>query len=167
LFIKTSNCVGQDILDIFSLEYYVHSGYQGTKWTNELGAMQILQQKKESSIGISETCPMSLSPLVINTASRGSSISILTPNLPTNKKRWHPRVVVYFREIFVYVLEGSSSSSSAPPSLGSRSGAPYHLLNFGPPVDRFKTHNLALAWFAGIDCFNFSRTRRMGAYLSS
>jgi hypothetical protein len=123
---------------------------------NELGAMQILQQRKESSsTGISETCPISLSPLVTSTASRGSSKSILT----TNKKRWHPRLV-YFREIFVYVPEDSSSSSSAPPSLGSRSGAPYHLLNFGPPIDRFKTHNLALAWFAGVGCFNFSRTRR-------
>lgn len=34
------------------------------------------------------------------------------------------------------ILPGDSSSSSRkPPSFGSRSGAPYHFLNFGPPAN--------------------------------
>lgn len=53
---------------------------------------------------IKATCPISLSPSVTNTASRGSSIPIVTPNLLTNKKQWQPRSL-HLQSIFSMYLE--------------------------------------------------------------
>lgn len=81
------------------------------------------------------TWPISLSPSVTRTASRTSSISVLQQG---KKAKWNHQNSLNDKQVclipIIVVLPEESSSTSRSPSFESRSGAPYHFLNLGPPT---------------------------------
>lgn len=99
-------------------------------------AIHMLAKRSWVQIKEKRTWPISLSPSLTKTASLTSSTFVfqMDNSWISNLSKFKSNIEINTPELLFIELPDWSSSSTVDSSLEKGSGAPYHFLNLGPPI---------------------------------